>query len=170
MCTRSKLLKLIGKCFSLGQGGYNESEDRSYYMSYALRYAVELGLIEDDGDFLDDYVMFCYARGMVPSHHLRFMEYYVADDILFAIGTNGNMYLVGVVAGSSLDGIDVPVKCVKTQDCYKTSKEWAAELSKLPKVKKHKSEEYVVDSTTDPELLFEKRYVLSYADCEILSD
>ena len=45
-----------------------------------------------------------------------------------------------------------------------------AELSKMPKVKKHKSKEYVVDSTTDPELLFEKRYVLSYADYKLLSE
>lgn len=168
MCPRSELLKLIEKCFSLGQGGYNESEDRSYYIDYAMRYAIELGLIEEeDEDFLVDYAMFCYACGKFPSHHLRFMEYYVADDILFAVDNKNTIYLVGVVAGSSLDGIDVPVKWVKTQDCYRTSKDWYAELSKLPKVGKSKRRDYVVDTTTNPELLFEKRYVLSYADYKL---
>jgi hypothetical protein len=41
-----KINLLILKCFRLGQGGWNEEEDKEDYIKRAKEYAKEIGLLE----------------------------------------------------------------------------------------------------------------------------
>jgi hypothetical protein len=41
----NKILSLIDKCFKLGQGGYNQAEDKEEYIIKATKFAKELNLI-----------------------------------------------------------------------------------------------------------------------------
>jgi len=40
-----KIIRLINKCFEIGQAGWDEEEDRKEYIEKAQLYATELGLM-----------------------------------------------------------------------------------------------------------------------------